>query len=112
MEESPFNLTYGTETMIPLEIELPSTRVEQYNEQNNSEYWRADLDLLLKVRQQAQVRMAAYRQRVIRYYNAKVKPKVFHLEDLVLRKIEVSKFLDQKKLSPNWEGSYRIIETL
>ena len=92
--ESPFNLAYGTEMMISLEIGLPSARVEQYNKSSNSEYQRADLDLLLKIRQQTQVRMAAYRQKVVRYYNAKVKPKVFHPIDLVLRKAEVLKPLD------------------
>ena len=98
--------------MISLEIGLPSIKVEQYNEPCNSKCQRSDLDLLPKVRQQAQVRMAAYRQRIVRNYNAKVKPKVFRPEDLVLRKAEVSKPLDQKKLSPNWERFYRIIETL
>ncbi|XP_073112305.1 uncharacterized protein [Elaeis guineensis] len=44
--ESPFNLAYGTEAMIPLEIGLPSIRVEQYHELDNSECRRADLDLL------------------------------------------------------------------
>ena len=56
--------------------------------------------------------MATYRQRVAQYYNAKVKPKVFHPRNLVLRKTEVSKSLDQKKLSPNQERPYKVIETL
>ena len=43
--ESPFNLAYRTEAMIPLEIGLPSIRVEQYREPSNSECRRADLDL-------------------------------------------------------------------
>ena len=84
--ESPFNLTYGTEEMILLEIGLPSIRVKQYNEMSNSECRRVNLDLLLKVRQQAQVRMVAYRQRVTWYYNVKVKPKVFHPRNLILKK--------------------------
>ena len=80
--------------MIPLEIGLPSARVEYYNESSNSEYRRADLDLLSEIRQQAQVRMAAYRQKVARYYNSKVKLKIFHLGDMILRKVKVSKSLD------------------
>ena len=56
--------------------------------------------------------MAAYRQRVVWYYNTKVKPKIFRPRDLILRKAEVSKPLDQKKSSPNWEESYRITEIL
>ena len=47
--ESPFNLAYGIEAMIPLEIGLPSARVEQYSEPSNSECRRADLDLLSEV---------------------------------------------------------------
>ena len=85
-KESPFNLAYGMEAMISLEIGLSSARIEQYNESSNFEYWRADLDLFSKVQQQAQIRKVAYRQRVARYYNAKVKPKVFHPGDLVLKK--------------------------
>ena len=97
--------------MIPLEIELPSIRVEQYNEPDNSECWRADLDLLPELRREAQLHMATYRQKIARYSNTKVKPKVFQPGDLVLRKVEISKPLDQGKLSPNWEGPYRILET-
>ena len=99
--ESPFNLAYGIEAMIPFEIRLPSTKIEQYSEPSNSEYRRADLDLLQELRQQAQVRMAVYRQRVARYYNTRVKPKVFQFGDLILRKAKVSKPLNQEKLSPN-----------
>ena len=99
--ESPFSLAYGTEAMIPLEIGLPSTRVEQYREPDNSECRRADLDLLSELRREAQLRMAFYRQKVARYYNAKVKLKLFRPGDLVLRKAEVSKPLDREKLSPN-----------
>ena len=44
--ESSFNLAYGIEAMILLEIRLPSIRVGQYGEPSNFEYQRADLDLL------------------------------------------------------------------
>ena len=97
--------------MIPVEIGLPSTRVEQYCESDNSECRRADLDLLSELRREAQLRMASYRQRVARYYNTKVRPKSFRPRDLVLRKAKVSKPQDQRKLSPNWEGPYKIADT-
>ena len=97
--------------MISLEIGLPSTRVEQYCKPGNSECRRADLDLLPELRWEAQLRMASYRQRVARYYNAKVKPKVFRPGDLILRKTRVSKPLDQGKLASNWEGPYKIADT-
>ena len=63
--ESPFNLAYGTEAVFPLEIGLLSMRIEQYVEPSNLDCRRADLNLLSEVWQQAQIRMAAYRQRVI-----------------------------------------------
>ena len=56
--------------------------------------------------------MAAYQQKVARYYNRRVKKKMFRPGDLVLRKAEVSKPTEQEKLSPNWEGPYRVAETL
>ena len=104
-------MAYGTEAMIPLEIGLPSTRVEQYQEPDNSDCRRADLDLFPELRSEAQLRMASCRQKVARYYNAKVKPKLFRPGDLVLRKAEVSKPLDQGKLAPNWEGPYMVADT-
>ena len=109
--ESPFSLAYGTEAMILLEIGLPSTRVEQYQEPNNFECRRADLDLLPELRDETQLRMTSYRQKVARYYNAKVRPKLFRPGDLVLRKAEVSKPLDQGKLALNWEGPYMVADT-
>ncbi|XP_073108680.1 uncharacterized protein [Elaeis guineensis] len=110
-EESPFNLAYRTEAMIPLEIGLPSIRVEQYREPGNSECRKANLDLLPELRREAQLCMASYRQKVAWYYNARVKLKLFRPGDLVLRKAKVSKPLDRGKLSPNWEGSYKIVDT-
>ena len=97
--------------MIPLEVGLPSTRVERYQEPDNSDCRRADLDLLPELRNEAQICMASYRQKVARYYNVKVRPKLFRPGDMVLRKAEVSKPLDQGKLAPNWEGPYTVAET-
>ena len=56
--------------------------------------------------------MAAYQQKVARYYDRRVKKKIFQPGDLVLRKAEVSKPTEQGKLSPNREGLYRVTETL
>ena len=60
-EESPFNLAYEMEEVISMKIDLPSIRVEYYTKPNNSKLRRADLNLLLEIRQEAQVQMAAYR---------------------------------------------------
>ena len=46
-----------------------------------------------------------------KHYNAKVKPRHFSIEDLVLRKVTTTtKDPTQRKLGPNWEGPYIIID--
>jgi len=46
-----------------------------------------------------------------KHYNAKVKPRDFSIGDLVLRKVTMAiKEPTQRKLGPNWEGLYRIID--
>ena len=64
------------------------------------------------MRSTVEVRTTTYQQKVTRYYDRRVKKKVFRPGDLVLHKAEVSKPTEQGKLSPNWEGPYRAAETL
>ncbi|XP_077215561.1 uncharacterized protein LOC143850171 [Tasmannia lanceolata] len=44
--ESPFNLSFGTEAKIPVDVGAPSPRVTNFNEQLNGDGLRANLDLL------------------------------------------------------------------
>ena len=88
--ETPFALAFGTEAVIPIELKLPSARVVAFNEHHNSQGLKANLDLLEEKWEAAQIWMAAYRQKVTRYYNSRVKNKVFRAGDLVLRRATVS----------------------
>ncbi|XP_077219742.1 uncharacterized protein LOC143853932 [Tasmannia lanceolata] len=63
MGESSFNLTFGTEAIIPIDIGVPSRRVTCFNERLNEGGLRANLDLLEEVREESQIRSAAYKQR-------------------------------------------------
>ena len=57
--------------------------------------------------------MAKYKQKIAEYYNRRVKLKKFSIGDLVLRKVTLAtKDLTQGKLSPNWEGPYRVVHYL
>ncbi|XP_073290537.1 uncharacterized protein [Primulina huaijiensis] len=57
--ETPYNLVYGTEAVLPAEIGQESARVIGYGPNNDE--WRAmDLDLVEEKRNRAAVRMAAY----------------------------------------------------
>ena len=63
-----------------------------------------------EVRYQVAQRMAKYKQKIAEYYNRRVKLKKFNISDLVLRKVTLAtKDPAQGKLSPNWEGPYRVV---
>ena len=98
------------EAVIPLDIGLPVLWAEHYDQQNNQDQLRANLDLLDSVREQALIRTAAYQQKVAKYYNSRVKSKIFQVNDLVLRESKVSQPTEVEKLSPKWEGPYLIIK--
>lgn len=88
--ETPFNLAFWIEAVIPLEVELLSPRVENFDEGSNPEQLKANPDLLEKVQECVVVRMATYQWRVARYHNAHVWDKFLKVEDLVLRRSKVS----------------------
>ena len=48
--ETPFWLTYGSEAVIPAEVELTSYRVDNHDERKNDEAMRLQLDLVDEVR--------------------------------------------------------------
>ncbi|XP_056685805.1 uncharacterized protein [Spinacia oleracea] len=90
--ESPFKLCFGSEAVIPAEVALPTFRIQHYEEQGNDSLLRHQLDFLPEVRLQAEIKSAAYKNRMSRAYNKRVKH----------RKLEI------------WEevvaGSYRLME--
>ncbi|KAL5582066.1 hypothetical protein UlMin_014508 [Ulmus minor] len=107
--ETPFSLAYGVEAVIPIEISLPTFRVNNFDEESNAVLLALATDLLEEKREISQVRAAALQQTIARYYNSKVKLRRFVKGDLVLRKV----FLNTKEkgvgvLGPNWEGPYRV----
>ena len=60
-DETPFNLVFEAEAVIPVELSLPTLRVEQYDEAENPARMMLNLDLLEETRDKARVRMAVYR---------------------------------------------------
>ena len=51
--ETPFRLTYGTETVIPIEVGVASTRRTAFSEVENDDKLRVNLDCLDEVRDKA-----------------------------------------------------------
>ncbi|KAK2998462.1 hypothetical protein RJ639_024206 [Escallonia herrerae] len=111
--ETPFLLCFGIEALLPVKVGLPTVRVLQFSEAENEENLRGNLDLLDDVRAQALDRVISMKQRVARFYNRRVQMRIFRVGDLVLKKLG---FSDPKaavgKLSPNWEGPYKLSKVL
>nr|XP_023903529.1 uncharacterized protein LOC112015361 [Quercus suber] len=108
--ETPFKLAYGAEAVIPAEVHMASHRVATYQDEDNEEQLRLDLDLIDEVRTDAEQRMARYKNLMARRYDAMVRPRRFNVGDLVLKRVSLAtKNPAHGKLGPNWEGPYKVI---
>ena len=102
-------MTYGAETIIPLETGFPTTRTNSFNPKDNDEQLTRNLDLIEEKRENVMVQLAYYQQKLKQSYDANVKLRPLIPSDLVLRKVVgAAKNLAWGKLGPNWEGPYRI----
>ncbi|XP_027155087.1 uncharacterized protein LOC113755239 [Coffea eugenioides] len=110
-QETPFSLTYGSETVVPAEFITPNPRMPAYAAEVNEEERRVDLDLVEEKRDMAAGKVALYKNILTGNFNARVKHLRFSPGDLVLRKNSVSRAEPQGKLSPKWEGPYRVVES-
>ncbi|XP_075076273.1 uncharacterized protein LOC142162944 [Nicotiana tabacum] len=107
--ETPFLLMYGAEALIPVEIGESSTRYTQATEESNEEEIWVNLDLLQERRENALIRMAAQKQVIERYYNRKAHLRYFKIGDYVLKKVfQSTRAANAGKLSPTWEGPYKV----
>ncbi|XP_074374838.1 uncharacterized protein LOC141715495 [Apium graveolens] len=89
--KSLFTLTYGYEAMIPVKVEAGSLRRDFFVERD------------------AELELAAYQQKIARYFNKKVKSVPYKVGDLALRKVMPNtKIAQHGVLGANWEGSYKV----
>ena len=109
--ETPFKLAYESEAVIPAEVHMANHRVMTYQDKDNEEQLRLNLDLIDEVKTDAKHRTVRYKNLMARQYDAMVKPRRFNIGDLVLKKVSLAtKNPAHGKLGPNWEGLYRIIK--
>ena len=85
--DTPFALAFGTEAVAPVEVGLESLRVKFTSTEHNEGTLRLNLDLLEENREQALKRAEDYQRKTARYYDRKVRPNSFKLDDLVLKKL-------------------------
>ena len=102
-------MTYGAEAVIPPKYGFPNLRIDQFNVKENNYLLLDSLDVAKERRDVVAVKMAYYQQKLKQGYDKGAKSRPLSPEDLVLRKVVgTAKNPAQGKLSPNWEGSYKI----
>ena len=96
--------------MIPAKIGLTSYKVTHYQDEKNEKQLHLNLDLIDKVKMDAEQRVAHYKNLMTKHQDTMVKPKQFNIRHLVLRKVSLAtKDLAHGKLGPIWERPYRVI---
>jgi hypothetical protein len=109
---TPFELVYGQEAVLPIEVNLQAWRVACQNSLSAEVYGELMLD---RIDGNIESRLTALREiekeklRVVRAYNKKVKKKSFQIEELVWKTFLPIGSKNNKfgKWLPNWEGHSR-----
>ena len=88
--------------MIPTEVHMANHKVMKYQDEDNKEQLRLNLDLIDEVRMNAEQRTAKYKNLMATQYDAMVKPRRFNIGDLVLKRVPLAtRNLAHGKLGPN-----------
>nr|GEY04604.1 hypothetical protein [Tanacetum cinerariifolium] len=110
--DTPFSLTYGTEAVIPAEIEMPTYRTTAVDVVNNDDELRLNLDLLVERRELAAMNEARSKSKMMKYYNSRVRGVAFQPGDFIYRSNDASHAVAGGKLGPKWEGPYEVTDVL
>ena len=87
---TPFELVYGQEVILPIEVNLDAYRLAKQNDLSDVDYYDLMMDNIDEVsdkRMQALKEIEKDKLRVVRAYNKKVKAKSFQIGELVWKTI-------------------------
>jgi len=105
-----FSLVYGSDVVLPIELEISSKQVEDFSQEASKKGRGFQLDTIKELKGRAKIQQAAQKRRVEAKHLSRVFPREFKEKDLVLRKAgEINK---DNKLAPHWIGPYRICEVV
>ena len=62
--ETPFSMTYGAETVIPLETGFPTLKTSSFSSSSNNELLEKSLDFIEERRESAMVQLAYYQHKL------------------------------------------------
>ena len=107
---TPFFLTYGSEAILPSDLDNGAPRVKAFDPTLAAAAQRDAVDLLEEARLTTLNRSARYQQALRRYHERRIRERTLQVGDLVLQRVLSMK--DKHKLSPPWEGPYTIAEVI
>ena len=108
---TPYSLVYGTEAVVPVEVEIPSLRVLVETQQDEEEWIRSrhdQLNLIDEKRLAALCHGQVYQARISRAFNKRVKDRRIKEGDLVVKQTNPAISDSRGKWAPNYEGPYVI----
>nr|CAE04993.2 OSJNBb0093G06.1 [Oryza sativa Japonica Group] len=110
---TPFELVYGQEAVLPVEVNLGSLRYIKQDDLSSEDYKTLmgdNLDEVIDKRLKALEEIEKEKKRVAKAYNKRVKAKLFQVGDLVWKTILPlgTRSREFGKWSPSWEGPYRV----
>jgi hypothetical protein len=105
--DTPFNLVYGADAVLPPKIYLESLRVAHFNAENQAEARELDSNLLEEKCNTMLANVRKYQESLKRYYNKSVVQRELNIGDLVLKKDIRTK--DKHKFSSSWEGPFILV---
>jgi hypothetical protein len=111
---TPFELVFGQEAMLPIEVNLQSLRVDRQDVLSVQEYtdlMMDNVDEVMDNRFKVLKEIEKEKLQVARAYNKRVTEKSFQVGDLVWKMILPWETRDRKfgKWSPSWEGPYKLV---
>ncbi|XP_060200448.1 uncharacterized protein LOC132628700 [Lycium barbarum] len=112
---TPYLLVYGTEVVIPAEVEIPSLRIIQEAELDNADWVRARYEQLALIDEKWMIVVChgqLYRQRMARAFNKRARTRLFQIRQLVLKRIFPHQEEYKGKFAPNWQRPYIIRKVL
>ena len=84
---TPYSPSFGSEAVIPVELEVPSHQVAYYDPMTNKALLLESLDMIEEKRDEADLRASRHRHQVARYYDWKVHLKTFEPVEVVLKQV-------------------------
>ena len=110
---TPFQLIYGLEAILPIELEVQSLRIALDEKMDDDDFLKHRLVILEKmdeIQAQAHLNMEAIQKYRKSYYNSKLASKKLEPNDLVLLYDNIfQRFLEKFKM--RWFGPYRILRS-